>query len=82
MTEPIIRYDSKEEKFWIQNGDEAMLFDSLIDANDALRRIRVENAVKAEVAQITTWLRSLGNDTNHFLPATLAGWIEEGMHKL
>lgn len=39
-------------------------------------------ARKDERALIVKWLRSLGSETNHFLPATLAGWIEEGMHNV
>lgn len=78
-----VHYSMRDDRYWIHDEDgDIMWFDSPLDAKREAHKVLVAKAVKAERAKIASWLRSLGDDKNHFLPATLANWLEEGMHEL
>lgn len=70
-----IRYDYNTGKFFIV-GDthQSRTFDSNLEAKDALREIEVLEAVNAEVARISAWLRAAGYNQ-------IAAAIEAGEYK-
>lgn len=55
-----INYCTKEDKYWIKDGDQTLVFASLLKAKDTLREIEVREAVDAEVAQIVAHFRKAG----------------------
>lgn len=70
-----IHYDYGTGKFFIV-GDthQSRLFDSNLEAKDALREIEVLEAVNAEVDRISAWLRAAGYNQ-------IAAAIEAGEYK-
>lgn len=60
------------------NGGDDDALDQMFRAVHHYRQLAQEE----ERLKITNWLRKLSGDENHFLPATLANWIEERMHEL
>lgn len=72
-------YSELDDRFWINDGDGILWFDSSLEANDALRAIEIRAAVDAEIKHIVTWLRDDGNcfDNEAFL---IASMLEDGKH--
>lgn len=53
-----VHYSNKEDKFWIRDGADGVLwFDSVLEAQDAQRQLVIDAAVAAERAAIVVWLR-------------------------
>lgn len=54
-----VHYSNKEDKFWIRDGADGVLwFDSVLEAQDAQRQLVIDAAVAAERAAIVAWLRT------------------------
>ena len=75
MTAPKVNWSEKDQFYWLRGAfDEVLTFDNVLDAQAAAHRIEIENAVKAEVDAITTWLRKHGM-------RQIASSVEEGAYK-
>ena len=75
MTAPKVNWSEKDQFYWLRGAfDEVLTFDSVLDAQAAARQIEIDNAVKAEVDAITTWLRKHGM-------RQIASSVEEGAYK-
>lgn len=57
MTDVRIHWSEMDQKYWINDNDEVLWFDSVLDLKDKLREIDTRNAVNAEVSKIVAWLR-------------------------
>lgn len=60
MTDTRIHWSDLDQKFWINDHDDILWFESPLDAKGALREIDIRDAVNAEVQQIADWFRSMG----------------------
>ena len=80
MTDVRIHWSEMDQKYWINDNDEVLWFDSVLDLKDKLREIDTRNAVNAEVSKIVAWLRDGGPDAN-YTPTWLALMIEAREYK-
>jgi hypothetical protein len=72
-----VHYSNKEDKFWIRDGADGVLwFDSVLEAQDAQRQLVIDAAVAAERAAILAYLRRHGDAPAHLVQ----GWIAAGEH--
>lgn len=55
-----IHYCNLENKFWINDRDEVLWFDSPLKAKTAWHEIEMRDAVMAEVLRIAKWFRHIG----------------------
>ena len=55
-----IHWSELDQKFWINDNDDLLWFESPLDAKDAIREKEVRDAVNAEVQQIADWFRLMG----------------------
>ena len=55
-----IHYSETADRFYVEDGDDLLWFDSLHDARDAKREIEIRQAVDTEVKKIAAWLKKLG----------------------
>ena len=79
MTDVRIHWSEMDQKYWINDNDEVLWFDSVLDLKDKLREIDTRNAVNAEVSKIVAWLRCRP-DAN-YTPTWLALMIEAREYK-
>jgi len=71
-----IYYSELDDKFWINDGDEVLWFDSPLQAKDAVREIKLRRAAEEERAKIVAFLNCCGGE----LANKYADWIEAGEH--
>lgn len=55
-----VNWSELDQKYWVQDGDDVLWFESPLDAKDAARRVELEAAVKAERNRIAAWLHRIG----------------------
>lgn len=55
-----VNWSELDQKFWVNDGDDVLWFDSPLAAKDAARRIEIETAVKEERNRIAAWLHRIG----------------------
>lgn len=60
MTDVRIHWSEMDQKYWINDNDEVLWFDSVLDLKDKLREIDIRNAVNAEVERIAKYFRRMG----------------------
>jgi hypothetical protein len=72
-----VHYSNKEDKFWIRDGADGVLwFDSVLEAQDAQRQLVIDAAVAAERAAILAYL----DRQNGLMASVFANAIEAGEH--
>lgn len=76
-TTPNVNWSELDQKFWVNDGDDVLWFDSPLEAKDAARRIEIETAGKAERDRIVAWLRE---QDGHGYDDMRADAIEAGEH--
>lgn len=73
MTDIPIMFDHVSDSFCVKDGDKWLYFDSVLKAKDAVRQVKMKEAVKAEREQVAAWLRRIGKPQ-------MADAIEAGEH--
>ncbi len=58
MTDIPIMFDHVSDSFCVKDGDQWLYFDSVSKAKDAVRQVKMKEAVKAERDRIVAWLRA------------------------
>lgn len=53
-------WNSKEERWWIQDGKEIIWFDTFVEADAGARTLHAKNSIEAEVSLIAQYFRKLG----------------------
>jgi hypothetical protein len=53
----MIQFDHVSDSFCVKDGDKWLYFDSVLKAKDAVRQVKMKEAVKAERDRIVAWLR-------------------------
>lgn len=71
-----INYCTKEDKYWIKDGDQTLVFASLLKAKDTLREIEVREAVDAATAPLMIQINAL-NDALAWATAEIARMEEK-----
>lgn len=55
-----IHYSELDDKYWISTGDEVHWFDGPRQAQDGLRQLQIDQAVRDEVKLIADWFWGMG----------------------
>ena len=79
----MIQFDHVSDSFCVKDGDKWLYFDSVLKAKDAVRQVKMKEAVRAERDRIVEWLRqqdnNLGYEDNNWADLW-ADLIEAGEH--